>query len=313
VQNAAGVDSVYLVGPARLSYLVARWTSTPGLDWTLSAWSTHSGRLLVTAQNASDSITRAVEVSLDTGAVYQVNVAGVFGFGTNGIDVLSSRNSEISLVAPDGAALGLLDSVRGDVPSGTWNGGVLVSNSAHELSYVTPGGLRRPLDPNGQTCYTVRAWSSSSELASCQRPGSPTSAGFYVLSLVGGAPTPLSLPAARVSGPAASSANGMTSTPVDVYRLPTGTFVTDAGACGSYFVGQQNGATVRQLVAPGVSPDASMAILGTVGDDLLVSILDGCSGTTNVLEYDTANSKWTTMIEDEPGQVGFRSVLQFPA
>lgn len=308
-EKGSGYDGLFLVSPSGTRYVIDNWKVRAGEDWGLVGWSLATEHLLLSHSLAkSPEKATTVELDLVTGDASAIPVRGAVGFASNGVDVITDQSAsastlEADLVSPSGARLSVLAKGPGVYADAVQGGEVVGSDT---LSFVNASGKQAALDPAGQrTCTLVRLWSATSVLATCSASPSGYPTHFWVLSVAGAAPTPISLPAAKVAGPSGSPWNGSTSMPLDLYELPTGTYVTDAGACGTTFIGKQDGSVVEQLVPPGVSSGANMRIIGSAGDDLLVQVTNGCTVPQEVMSLDTVTGRWTVVFESRAGQVGF--------
>lgn len=311
----AGDEGLFLVSPVGSRYLLAHFAVDPGVTWTLLAWSPRREEALLQEDLPAAPEPPAlstVELDLRTGALSPVAGRDVAGFGPSAgefvaiVAVGSSGTDRVEYVSSTGRRIATLLQASGAGVAVAPNGGLILEDLTGSYYLAGPHHLV-PLQPAGMSCATVRPWSTLAdlELMNCETLGTDRSTGFYVASLDGSSITPLDLPAARVTGPADSPWKGDASMPGDVFAEPAGEFVTDAGACATTFLGRQRGASVRQLIPPGVSPDASMQFIGEDGTTLLVAVAGNCSSPARLFAYDTATATWKTLLESVPDTIGF--------
>lgn len=140
-------------------------------------------------------------------------------------------------------------------------------------------------------CSPVRWWAPTVILAHCTRERSSASQ-LWEVPLDGGTPTALTaVNSGQEDDPgfAGDIDDGI------AWRLPSGTFLQSAGACGTSFLSRltPDGHTTRVKV-PGVSE--SVIVTGATGDKLVLQGKVGCGGTTSLLTYDPATNTSTVLL-----------------
>jgi TolB protein len=174
-----------------------------------------------------------------------------------------------AVYSPDGTELAL----------GLMSGIELVSNDGQALRYL-------PVNPSVESCTVRRWWTASELLVGCAPGGSSTLQLWLV-------PTSGATPTALTASPPASGDLG----DLDAWRIPSGTYVQDAGACGYAYVAklQPSGLTAWVSV-PGVPGGDSTIVLGTHDDRIAIDAKPACSVGASLLWYAPATNSVTPIL-----------------
>jgi len=305
---------LYLVDPAGVRYPITTVASAAGLR--LAAWSGDGRRALLVANAVVPSA--AVSVDLHTGTQTTIPVAGYPRF-TN----------------PDGTALLVSTEFNGNRPgtlkrvdltgseqltyptdrlggAGQFSGGYLESPDGTQLvlgtanlgNEVLPrkdnslvvigndGTILRTLPapmPNA-LCRPVRWWTPTVMLTHCTKEGSSASQ-LWEVPLDGGSPTALTaVNSGQQDDPGfAGIDDGI------AWKLPSGTYLESAGACGTMFLSRltPDGHTTRVHIDD-VSGGAFT--VGVAGDTLVLRSQVGCGGSSALLRYDPSTNVSTVLL-----------------
>ena len=307
--------TVYLVDPSGNRYTIT--TFAPGSGVRLVDWSGDGSHALFTPGYITP--TSAVSVALHTGEKTTVPVAGYPKYTRpNGTALLVSTsfngnqpgnlkridlhgNPQFTYPTDD---LGGAGQFSGDYAEsldgtqlvlGTANlGNQVVARSDNSLVVMSNDGkvirtLRTPMAK--AMCRPVKWWTPGSLLVQCTAERSSATQ-LWEVPLDGTTPTPIT---ALNSGQEDDPGFGGDLGDGDAWKLPSGTFLQSAGACGTAFLSKltPDGHTTRVKI-PGVSDDVVVA--GAANDRLLVRGQVGCSGTTSLVSYDPAANTSTVLL-----------------
>jgi TolB protein len=142
-----------------------------------------------------------------------------------------------------------------------------------------------PVNPAVSSCSAMRWWSTGVLLATCAPDGSGTSQLWLV-------PTTGATPTALTANPPASGDLG----DLDAWRLPAGTYVQDAGACGYIYLAElaPDGLT-SPVTVPGADGDSTI-VLGAQGNRLEIDAESPCSAGASLLWYAPATNSVTPLL-----------------
>ena len=196
------------------------------------------------------------------------------------------RDFQGYLPTPDGTRLVL----------GTASGLALMGNDG------TPG---RAVPVAGQKdCAPLRWWNPGSTTAVTRCDNSAGSQ-LWLVPIDGGPPTALTAPNDGHQGPDYADLNA--------WRLPAGTFVQAAGACGVVFLAELNDdGTTSRVSVPEVKGD-SVVVVGANGGDLDLEARAGCGSGQSLIGYNPAAGTSTVLLGSSVNGGGVVGVVPYPA
>ena len=307
--------TVYLVDPAGNRYTIT--TFAPGSSLRLADWSGDGSHALFTPGYVTP--TSAVSVDLHTGEKTTVPVAGYPKYTRpNGTALLVSTsfngnepgtlkridlqgNPQFTYPTDDLGGAGQFSGDYAESPDGTQLvlgtanlGNQVVARSDNSLVVMSNDGkvIRTLPTPMAKAmCGPVKWWTPGSLLVHCTAERSSATQ-LWEVPLDGATPTPITV---LNSGQEDDPGFGGDIGDGDAWKLPSGTFLQSAGACGTAFLSKltPDGHTARVKI-PGVSDDVVVA--GAANDRLLVRGQVGCSGTTSLVSYDPAANTSTVLL-----------------
>jgi hypothetical protein len=321
------------VSPVGTRYVIDHWPAVRNVVETLLGWAPSSDDAVVQSQWTIGSSTPYLDTVIDlrSGTVSSYSeaastlgsggckICGAIGhtFAIPGSrDYLVDSPSSGSQTAPttvqvtDAAGhvlrnLGTFAGLWGEPLAGPGQSFV-ISTGLSETYLVTAAGARVNIDPPSMYCVAAGFYGATTVLARCAATANNVigdGGDQWLLSVNGQSPRALNIPISKTVGP--PPWGGQTAQVISVYPLPTGEFYQVAGACGAVYIGEQEpGAKVRFVTIPGVSNDASMEILGSTGDDLLVGIANGCGGLGQLILLNPATETATTLLLAPDGTDG---------
>jgi TolB protein len=179
---------------------------------------------------------------------------------------------------------------------GTSAGVELVSNAGPAIRFL-------PVGPLGGSCSVVRWWTAADLLVNCV---SRTSA-IPQLWLV---PATGARPAALTARPAARGDLG----DLDAWRLPAGTFVQDAGACGYTYVAKLRPShRTAPVTIPGLAGGTGTVVAGALGDRLAVRSRPGCGEGGELVWFAPATNAVTPLLGGAVNGGSVTEVVMFGA
>ena len=328
-----GVYALFLVSPIGTRYVIDHWPAMRNVVETLLGWAPSSNDAVVQSQWTIGSSTPYLDTVIDlrsgTASSYS-EAASTLGSGGCKIcgaishtfaipgsrDYLVDSPSSGSQTAPttvqvtDAAGhvlrnLGTFAGLWGEPLAGPEQSFV-ISTGLAETYLVTAAGARVNIDPPSIFCVAAGFYSVTTVLARCAATANDVIGGGsdqWLLSVDGQSPRDLNIPISKTVGP--TPWGGQTAQVISIYPLPTGEFYQVAGACATVYIGEQEpGAKVRFVTIPGVSNDASMEILGSTGDDLLVGIANDCGGLGQLIGLNPATDAARTLLLAPDGTDG---------
>jgi hypothetical protein len=189
------------------------------------------------------------------------------------------------LSTPDGTQLVL----------GTATGLALMGNDG------TPG---KGLPISGATdCGPARWWDASSTvLTRCTGHGP---ARLWLVPISGQPPTALTAPL---------DGHGQDLGDMNAWQLPAGTFVQDAGACGSEYLAKLSavGGTTSPVSVPDVDAHSSVRVVGVNGSHLVVQGRASCGGGQALFDYDPAANTSTALLGPPLNGGGVITAIPYP-
>jgi hypothetical protein len=307
------ITTMYLVDPQGTRYSIT--TFAPGADPELIDWSGDGSHVLIEPQGYGSS--SVVSIDLHTAAQTTLPIEGYAQYTRpDGKSLLvttdNDRNKPGTLRRVDLAGnqeksyptdqLGGAGHFSGDylqsadgtqLVLGTANfGDDGVTKSDNSLVVMGSDGkiirtLPSPM-PKAE-CSPVRWWDATVVLAHCSNDAGGQ---LWEVPLNGGTPTALT---AVNSGQEDDPGFGGDIGDGVAWRLPSGTFLQSAGACGTMFLSRLTpDMHTTRVNIPGVSEDVIVA--GATADKLLVLGKVGCSGTTSLVSYDPAANTSTVLL-----------------
>jgi TolB protein len=324
--------TVYLVDPSGNRYTIT--TFAPGSGVRLVDWSGDGSHALFTPGYITP--TSAVSVDLHTGEKTTVPVAGYPKYTRpNGTALLVSTsfngnqpgtlkridlqgNPQFTYPTDDLGGAGQFSGDYAESPDGTQLvlgtanlGNQVVARSDNSLVVMSNDGkvirtLRTPMAK--AMCRPVKWWTPGSLLVQCAAERSSATQ-LWEVPLDGATPTPIT---ALNSGQEDDPGFGGDLGDGDAWKLPSGTFLQSAGACGTAFLSKltPDGHTTRVKI-PGVSDDVVVA--GAANDRLLVRGQVGCSGTTSLVSYDPAANTSTVLLGPPVNGGGVSQAVLYPS
>lgn len=201
-------------------------------------------------------------------------------------DALGSPFDGRYLAAPDGTRLVL----------GSTAGLVLMGND---------GTLGPTLSVQDQTrCSPLRWWDAATVLASCDDLDGSASR-LWLVPTGDGVPTALTAPNNHQDGPDYAD--------LTAFRVPAGTFVQAAGACGVVYLAELNAdGTTSPVEVPNTDADGSIRVLGVDGNNLTLKASGACGPGEALLDYDPAADTSTVLLGGSVNGGGVVDVVPFP-
>jgi hypothetical protein len=314
--------TLYLVDPTGNRYAIT--TFPPGDDSSLDLidWSGDGSHALFGAKYGAAP--KAVSIDLHTGERTTIPVAGTHQYtrpdgkallvtnGFNGKDNPGTLQridlaGNVQLTYPT-------DKLR---DAGQFNGGYLESLDGTQLVLAAANGmvvmgndgkvirlLKSPL-PKGE-CAPLRWWTPGVVLASCNAAGFAGDQ-LWEVPVDGSGATSLTAFNTHQDDPGfvGDYGDGI------AWKLPSGTFLQTAGACGTEHLSRLTpDMHTTRVTVPGVSD--SVHVAGVSGDDLVLLAKVGCGGTTSLLTYDPAANTSTVLLGPPINGGGVTEALVFP-
>lgn len=188
------------------------------------------------------------------------------------------------LSTPDGTQLVL----------GTASGLTLMGNDG------TPGSA---LPLTGQKdCTPMRWWDTDSKVA-LTRCGNSKGSQLWLVPIDGGTPTALTAP---------NDGHGPDYGDLNAWRLPAGTFLQAAGACGVVFVAKLNDdGTTSPVAVPDVK-SGSVVVVGVNGGDLDLQARAGCGSGQSLIDYNPTAGTSTVLLGPTVNGGGVISAVPYP-
>ena len=127
---------------------------------------------------------------------------------------------------------------------------------------------------------------------------------LWLVPIDGATPTALTAPNNGQTGPDYGD--------LDAWRLPTGTFVQAAGACGVIFLAKLNAnGTTTKVSVPDVHDD-SVVVIGSHEGNLTLKARAGCGSGQTLLDYNPAAGTSTVLLGPTVNGGGVISVKTYP-
>jgi len=310
--------TLYLVDPAGGRYAITTFPPPgDGPRPALVDWSGDGSRALFTLDGpgASASI---IEVDLHTGAQTTTAVQADF---TGGYARYSRPEGKAVLIANRGYPSQPGSLVRVDlagnhqltyqVPQNfggfvsTPDGTQLVLGADSGLTMMGNNGIPgKALPVAGQKdCAPTRWWDTGTTVvARCNSSSSMSQ--LWLVPIDGATPTALTAPNNGQTGPDYGD--------LDAWRLPTGTFVQAAGACGVIFLAKLNAnGTTTKVSVPDVHDD-SVVVIGSHEGNLTLKARAGCGSGQTLLDYNPAAGTSTVLLGPTVNGGGVISVKTYP-
>ncbi|WP_029112367.1 hypothetical protein [Mycobacterium sp. URHB0044] len=205
------------------------------------------------------------------------------------------------LASPDGTQLVL----------GTANlGNEVVPRSDDSLVVVGNDGriIRTlPTPMANADCAPMRWWAPTVVLAACS-PEQGSGSQLWTVPIDGAAPTALT---ALNSGQGDDPGFGSSIAEGLAWKLPSGTFLQSAGACGTAFLSRLTpDGHVTRVDVPGMSQ--SVFVTGATGDKLILEGHLDCGGGTGLVSYDPAANTSTLLLGGTVNGGGVTEAILFP-
>lgn len=325
-------STLFLVDPAGDRYPIT--TFAPGANMDLVDWSGDGSHALFTQFVATRS--SVVSVDLHTGAQTALSGVGQPRFTRpNGTALLISThfngaepgtlkrvdlqgNLQLTYPTEQLGGAGQFSGAFAESPDGkqlvlgTANlNNDLVPRADNSLVVLDNDGtvVRRLAAPMPKAlCAPVKWWTAGSILAHCTAVGSSANQ-LWEVPLDGATPTPITaLNSGQGDDPGFRGDLG----DGDAWKLPSGTFLQSAGACGTGFLSRltPDGHTTRVKV-PGVSDD--VVVTGATADALMLRGQVGCAGTTSLVRFDPAANTVSVLLGPPVNGGAVGRALLFPS
>ena len=206
------------------------------------------------------------------------------------------------LESPDGTQLVLSTANLGNEVVSRADNSLVVMGNDGAITRTLPAPM-----PNA-TCSPVRWWTAGVILAQCSAERGSAQQ-LWKVPVDGGKPTAVTaVNPVKDNDPQFEDnlGNG------NVFELPSGTFLSTAGACGTSFVSRltPDGGT-RRVHIPGVSD--SVSLVGASGDKLVVVGHVGCGGGNSLVTYDPAANSSTVLLGPPITHGGVENVRLYPS
>jgi TolB protein len=313
--------TLYLVDPTGNRYAITSFPPGDDSGQHLADWSGDGSHALFTAGYGATP--KAVSIDLHTGERTTIPVAGTHSY-----------------TRPDGKAILVSTDAKKDVPgtlkridlagneqltyptdklgdAGQFKGDYLESDDGTQLVLSAANGmvvmgndgkvirqLKSPL-PKGD-CVPLRWWTSTVALASCSAADFAGDQ-LWEVPLDGSGATALTAFNTHQDDPGFSGDYG----DGIAWRLPSGTFLQTAGACGTEHLSRLTpDMHTTRVKVPGVSD--SVHVAGVSGNDLVLLAKVGCGGTTSLLTYDPAANTSTVLLGPPVNGGGVSETVLFP-
>jgi hypothetical protein len=155
-----------------------------------------------------------------------------------------------------------------------------------------------------QNCGPTRWWDTTSTVV-VARCSDGSLARLWLVPTSGEPPTALTAPL---------TGQGQDLGDINAWQLPAGTFVQDAGACGSEYLAKLSAAsgTTSPVSVPGVDPHSSVQVIGVNGGHLLVQGRASCGGGQALLDYDPAAGTSTVLLGPPLNGGGVIAAVPYP-
>lgn len=324
--------TLYLVDPAGNRYAIT--TLAPGSNVRLVDWSGDGSHALFSSAYVTP--TSAISVDLHTGAQTTVPVAGdprytrpsgtalLVSTSFNGNHPGSLKRIDLHgnpqftyptddlggagqfggdyVESPDGAQLVLATANLGNELVPRTDNSLVVMGNDGKVIRTLPSPMAKAM------CGPVKWWTPGSLLVHCTVERSSANQ-LWEVPLDGGTPAPIT---ALNSGQGDDPGFGGDIGDGDAWKLPSGTFVQSAGACGTAFLSKlTSDGHASRVKIPGVSDDVFVA--GAVNDRLVVRGQVECSGTTSLVSYDPAANTSTVLLGPPINGGGVSEVMLYPS
>jgi hypothetical protein len=153
-------------------------------------------------------------------------------------------------------------------------------------------------------CRPTRWWDTASTVVvvSCSDNGPSR---LWLVPIGGGPPTALTAP---LSGQGPDYGDG------NAWQLPAGTFVQNAGACGSEYLGKLSavGGTTNPVSVPDVDPSSSVRVIGVNGGDLDLQATASCGGGQSLFDYNPGTNTSTVLLGPPLNGGGVIDAVPYP-
>ena len=312
--------TLYLVDPAGGRYVI---TTLPppgqGPRVTLVDWSgDKSHAMLYTNASAPSGAITVITVDLHSGA--QATFAVDNGFNVipgytrpEGKAVLLAKWNDgnpawlkrVDLAGHPELTYPVGQDFQGEYLS-TPDGTQLVLGMAAGLALMGNDGIAGKALPiaGEHNCAPKRWWDNSSTVvvASCIDNGP---ARLWLVPISGEPPTALT---AQLTG------QGQDLGDTNAWQLPVGTFVQDAGACGSEYLAKLSavGGTTTPVSVPDVDPHSSVRVIGVNGSDLDLQATASCGGGQSLFDFNPGTNTSTVLLGPPLNGGGVIDALPYP-
>jgi TolB protein len=153
-------------------------------------------------------------------------------------------------------------------------------------------------------CAPMRWWDAGSTIAvtRCSDHGLSR---LWLVPIGGGTPTALTAP---LNGQGPDYGDG------NAWQLPAGTFVQEAGACGSQYLGKLNavGGTTTPVSVPGVDNAHSVVVVGVNRGNLDLHATASCGGGQSLFDYNPAAGTSTVLLGPPVNGGGVIAAVPYP-
>jgi hypothetical protein len=152
-------------------------------------------------------------------------------------------------------------------------------------------------------CTPTRWWDTASTVVA--RCGDNGLSRLWLVPIGTGTPTALTAPLSG-HGPDYGDANA--------WQLPSGTFVQDAGACGSEYLAKLSavGGTTTPVSVPDVEQNSSVRVIGVNAGHLDLQATASCGGGQSLLDYDPAAGTSTVQLGPPVNGGGVIEAVPYP-
>ncbi len=297
---ADAATTLYLVSPAGGRYPITTFPPTGNRARPeLVDWSGDGTRALFYAQASTPA--SAIIVDLHTGVQTTVPIRNLPHFtrpdgkallittqsaGYKGPKLLKrvDLSGKKELVYPTDKLDGEFSGSDVSTPDGTQ---LVVGTSTGLQLMGNDGTAGSAISIPGQTgCDPIRWWDvdAARVLARCD---SSNGQSLWTVPINGDPPTPVTSPNNGQNGPDYGDMNA--------WKLPAGTFVQAAGACGVVFLAKVNAdGTTTRIDVP--DTQGSVGVIGANGAHLYLHALAGCGGGKSLIDYDPGTNTSTVLL-----------------
>ena len=298
--RSGGTATLFLIDPAGGRYRLATLPASPARPDYLVDWSGQGQRALLD-NSSSPSHVEVLNLRTGQGARFSLGSrVSPRGFSTpGGLAILASTGG----ARPRLERFSLTGTLQQTYPASFTGGAYFDGNAAvyapdgNEVAVSTSSAMELisngghviralPVNSSARDCTPVRWWTATEVLATCFPPRS----GIAQLWLV---PASGARATALTASPAARGDYG----DLDAWPLTSGTYVQDAGACGTAYLAKlQASRQTAPVGVPGVASGDSVIVVGSHADQLAIEARTPCGSGSYLLWYSAAHGTTTPLL-----------------